>query len=724
MADENHNKQEKKSAILIYQLPAKDKTDVLAGFPHQYIEKAFHDSNGLQIYFKNYDFVRQTLLKRTFKVKGRPYNVYPMVTNLTVRDIGAYAEHPDIKKAVKCYGCVLDLYPVLEITGNRNRETRSLTSDYRIILDVPEVFTNFHLTPVKLPDTDIPFEVLFFCRLCRRNGHKQFQCPDPNEETYSDHCNRKHYRSVSYESSSSDTTLCENTVKDCKTNSYLDPLLSRNCRPYLKSVKAEPKNDYGENKKLNSCKQQKSTSSQNSNSYWKSIKAEPKDNYGEDDKCNSCERKPSRRLRNSNPHWKSIKAEPKDNNGENKKFKSCEQQTYSRYTAALGSSKFQHDSDTSVTSDYFDDRKEFNGSDGIHIENCSDGRFQFESYKLSQGYYPDPSPSKSNHRNMYHHSMYVKDYNFDGHIDNSELLKRKKENTSKRLYGINDESALQKSSSNLVDNKYLDLNADHEDARRKETGSSMESELGNKTEKTGKRPRESSASASERVCSVLSSILPQDADISESRKYLFRAMRADPENVAEDVVEEMRKILKDSERTNKKKHGTVARKLLIWIRRFLEKVEETGRNTQTGFHQENSAAAEEASNTFQIHSRRQRNVTLSKGVMEAIFKTSGVLEPELLCNFLNQVRGRKKLLEIAFIFTKKIPALAQQLLEVEHTYFLHQTRGQEEDRDINYIKRLRQRLLTRTSNLEAASTATETDIFMRQSTGCHPPDNN
>ena len=87
---------------------------------------------------------------------------------------------------------------------------------------------------------------------------------------------------------------------------------------------------------------------------------------------------------------------------------------------------------------------------------------------------------------------------------------------------------------------------------------------------------------------------------------------------------------------------------------------------------------------------------LSEGIKEAIFKTTGVLSPEHLEQFLKQIRGRKtKFKEITYIFTKRISALIYQLKLVEKNFYRSvkaESHSYEERCDLQFLERLRKRL--------------------------------
>lgn len=161
-------------------------------------------------------------------------------------------------------------------------------------------------------------------------------------------------------------------------------------------------------------------------------------------------------------------------------------------------------------------------------------------------------------------------------------------------------------------------------------------------------------------------------------------------------MRQLRKIFKFNRSSNRETLGADEREMHQWEKQFLRKVErlvDIQKKSQMHSHQEKSRGGQRASDVPKRQFRRQQKITLSKGVRRAIFKTPGELEPDMLCNFLNQVRGRKKILEIASIFTSDVAALARQLLDIQRTYFTRiRIRGYKEDRDINYIKTLRQRL--------------------------------
>lgn len=177
MANEKELKQINKNGILVHQLLPENKNSALSYFSIDSIEKVSYDSDGLQIFFKEYDLVVKSILRRKIEVKGSFYKIYPKVTNLTVIGIGPYITNSEIESIMKYCGFIIDSYRIQETRQENGCKTVSLTNDYRIILDVPEVLAP-KLRPIKLPSIrNKTFEVLFFCRFCRNNGHMQFQCP-------------------------------------------------------------------------------------------------------------------------------------------------------------------------------------------------------------------------------------------------------------------------------------------------------------------------------------------------------------------------------------------------------------------------------------------------------------------------------------------------------------------------------------------------------------------
>jgi hypothetical protein len=106
--------------------------------------------------------------------------------------------------------------------------------------------------------------------------------------------------------------------------------------------------------------------------------------------------------------------------------------------------------------------------------------------------------------------------------------------------------------------------------------------------------------------------------------------------------------------------------------------------------------------------------SLSPEIEQIVVKTPGILKPMILRNFLNQIRGRKKQLEVAAHFTEDFIALSKQMEEVVKSYYLYGKRGQREDTDISFIKLLSQRIGEADSAKRESGFSNEQHRFAKQ----------
>lgn len=213
----NEDIRSKTFGILIHQLPLEFCDEVVRLFSEKYVQRVTLDRDtGLQVYFNKYEYARETIIKQKIQIKGISYRVYPLVTNITVYNIGYYELKSEVLKLLSYYGKIIDQYEI------KDEYTERFTADYRIILDVPEILADFNLPYILHLPEDIrhSFRVEFFCRLCRKNGHKQYECPQhfpPSRKE--DECFQKCYKTKDpFESSDGDEYLPHHNSRDLGQN--------------------------------------------------------------------------------------------------------------------------------------------------------------------------------------------------------------------------------------------------------------------------------------------------------------------------------------------------------------------------------------------------------------------------------------------------------------------------------------------------------------------------
>lgn len=131
------------------------------------------DKLGLNIVFDGYGPFYKAITKRMLNVSYTRYDIYPMVTDLTVIGAGPFLTESALKSSMSNIAPVIDVYPECD-------ENAGLTNNYRVILNHPEIYDLIKLWPfmhnIQIPGSNIPLHITFFCRLCRTNGHTRHQC--------------------------------------------------------------------------------------------------------------------------------------------------------------------------------------------------------------------------------------------------------------------------------------------------------------------------------------------------------------------------------------------------------------------------------------------------------------------------------------------------------------------------------------------------------------------
>lgn len=177
MANENERNLLQKNAIFINQLPPEYVVEARNQFPLEHIHDSFHYNNGLYIYF-NFESQALTYARTgAITIKGRRFQISLAVTSLTVHEVNTHLSYDELHNLMASNGyenIILGYYVELKVERYRVL-TYYLSGAYRVILDIPEILHICDITPILWPGSG-NFEVSFFCRLCRQDGHRSFEC--------------------------------------------------------------------------------------------------------------------------------------------------------------------------------------------------------------------------------------------------------------------------------------------------------------------------------------------------------------------------------------------------------------------------------------------------------------------------------------------------------------------------------------------------------------------
>ncbi|XP_055950694.1 uncharacterized protein LOC129984766 [Argiope bruennichi] len=157
------------------------------------IEAAVPDDKygGIKLYL-NRDEVVQKFLSRRFLLKENGETlatIHPLTTQLIVRDAKILIEEEKFEKFMLFILDNLDIkyHQILKISNIPFSEHHPdvLTTDLRIILDIPEIEDLYVFKDVGLPkDLEIPtgtgnemISLNFYCPTCKKGGHTSWSCP-------------------------------------------------------------------------------------------------------------------------------------------------------------------------------------------------------------------------------------------------------------------------------------------------------------------------------------------------------------------------------------------------------------------------------------------------------------------------------------------------------------------------------------------------------------------
>lgn len=131
------------------------------------------DKLGLNIVFDGYGPFYKAITKRMLDVSYTSYDIYPMVTDLTVIGAGPFLTESVLKSLMS------NIAPVLAVYLECDQKAEH-TNNYRVIMNHPEIYDLIKLWPlmhnIQIPGSNILLQITFFCRLCRKNGHTRHQC--------------------------------------------------------------------------------------------------------------------------------------------------------------------------------------------------------------------------------------------------------------------------------------------------------------------------------------------------------------------------------------------------------------------------------------------------------------------------------------------------------------------------------------------------------------------
>lgn len=174
MTDENKINLLQKNGIFLHKLPLEYIKEALDNYPPECIYQNVHDDKGLQIYFREMDQALKYARKPEIKIKGQLFKISFTATCLTVHGISKGLPDRAIHAVIESNGYknIVSLYE----RPDMNASDPSVI-DYCIILKIPEILYHYPLKSVSWPELERCFKVSFFCRFCRRNGHKSCDCP-------------------------------------------------------------------------------------------------------------------------------------------------------------------------------------------------------------------------------------------------------------------------------------------------------------------------------------------------------------------------------------------------------------------------------------------------------------------------------------------------------------------------------------------------------------------
>lgn len=178
MVDEYELNLMQRNCIFIDQLPLEYKEEALKHYPCKYCCNVYEEGKGLHIYFHDDKQALEYSRSRIIWIKGKSFMVSLSATNLTVHGISASV--PELQALMKFHGYddIVRVYPVGDETELNTYVPIINNRDYRIVWKIPEIYA-ISLIPITwhkqgcLPET---FSVTFFCRFCRQDGHKSFDC--------------------------------------------------------------------------------------------------------------------------------------------------------------------------------------------------------------------------------------------------------------------------------------------------------------------------------------------------------------------------------------------------------------------------------------------------------------------------------------------------------------------------------------------------------------------
>lgn len=177
MTDEYEINRFRKNGIFIYQLPFEYAEEARHHYPSECIYHYFYDGNGLHIYFREQHQAEKYARTRAIVIRARYFKISLSATSLTVHGISAPVGEMRALLKANGYEDVVDLYRTGEKAELGTYVSFINDGDYRVISKVPELLYVYPLRGIPWSERD-SFKVSFFCRFCRKNGHKSCDCTE------------------------------------------------------------------------------------------------------------------------------------------------------------------------------------------------------------------------------------------------------------------------------------------------------------------------------------------------------------------------------------------------------------------------------------------------------------------------------------------------------------------------------------------------------------------
>ncbi|KAG8201694.1 hypothetical protein JTE90_012758 [Oedothorax gibbosus] len=174
--------------ILIQNLPIKLKTEAIKSLEESIgilptsvvwireVVPAFLQNSstlGVNVVFDKYEPFCKAVTTRRLLVRHKMFQMYPMLTDLTVVGAAPYL----IKNTIK--SLMAEVAPVWSVYAEVDDSKRRPTTNYRVILqhpEIPDVIKLWPLLNLNMIGNNTSYPIKFFCRLCRKNGHTRHQC--------------------------------------------------------------------------------------------------------------------------------------------------------------------------------------------------------------------------------------------------------------------------------------------------------------------------------------------------------------------------------------------------------------------------------------------------------------------------------------------------------------------------------------------------------------------